>query len=96
MCSILAGRIFHTGVSTCSSVKRVHVYCNDELACIHVFRTVSSRNWTEVGVQFSTISQKVRLSLELNEDSVSEAVQFYIDYKTMHLAERTRLDEGTV
>jgi hypothetical protein len=56
---------------------------------------VSSRNWTEVEVQFSTISQKVRLSLEINEESVSEAVRYYIEYKTARLKERTGLDNET-
>ncbi|KAM0264674.1 hypothetical protein ACHAQJ_000499 [Trichoderma viride] len=56
---------------------------------------VSSRNWTEIEVQLSTLSQKVLLSLELNEQSVSEAVRFYIDYKTALLKERTGLDDET-
>ncbi|KAL6908366.1 hypothetical protein GGI43DRAFT_420241 [Trichoderma evansii] len=57
---------------------------------------VTSRNWTEIEVQFSTIPQTARLSLELNEDSVSEAVRFYINYKTTHLKKRVGLDNEAV
>lgn len=54
---------------------------------------VTSRNWTEIEVQFSTILQKARLSLDLNEDSVSETAQRYITYKTTHLKEYVGIDD---
>ncbi|KKP00577.1 hypothetical protein THAR02_07302 [Trichoderma harzianum] len=56
---------------------------------------VSSRNWTGIEEKLSTISQNVRFSLELNEQSVSEAVDHYITHKTARLKEAKKLDEET-
>ncbi|OPB43187.1 hypothetical protein A0O28_0088230 [Trichoderma guizhouense] len=56
---------------------------------------VSSRNWTGIEEKLNTISQNIRFSLELNEHSVSEAVNHYITHKTARLKEVKRLDEET-
>ncbi|PKK50620.1 hypothetical protein CI102_4876 [Trichoderma harzianum] len=56
---------------------------------------VSSRNWTGIEEKLGTISQNIRFSLELNEQSVSEAVNHYITHKTAQLKEAKRLDEET-
>jgi hypothetical protein len=53
---------------------------------------VSSRNWSDVEKAFRGAGQAVKLSLELNEDSVSAAVTIYIEYKVKELAKRNRYD----
>lgn len=47
---------------------------------------VSSRNWTNIEESLDNADQKVRLCLELNENSISESVIFYIHYKVQILA----------
>ncbi|KAL7956275.1 hypothetical protein V8C34DRAFT_315809 [Trichoderma compactum] len=54
----------------------------------HAKWIVSSRNWTGIEEKLSTISQNIRFSLELNEQSVSEAVKHYITHKTARLKEK--------
>lgn len=61
----------------------------------HAKWIVSSRNWTGIEEKLSTISQNIRFSLELNEQSVSEAVNHYIAHKTARLKEVKKLDEKT-
>lgn len=61
----------------------------------HAKWIVSSRNWTGIEEKLNTISQNIRFSLELNEHSVSEAVNHYITHKTARLKEVKRLDEET-
>ncbi|CAI7613168.1 unnamed protein product [Penicillium pancosmium] len=53
---------------------------------------VSSRNWTDIEESLDKAGQKVRLCLELNEKSVSEAVTNYIHYKVQILAELKNFD----
>lgn len=62
----------------------------------HVKWIVSSRNWTGIEEKLNTISQNIRFSLELNEQSVSEAVNHYITHKTARLKEVKELNEETV
>jgi hypothetical protein len=54
---------------------------------------VSSRNWPDVEKAFRDAVQAVKLSLELNEDSVSAAVTTYIQFKVKELAQRNRYDK---
>lgn len=54
---------------------------------------VSSRNWSDVEKAFRGAGQAVKLSLELNEDSISAAVTTYIQFKVKELAERNRYDQ---
>ncbi|RFU81298.1 high-affinity glucose transporter [Trichoderma arundinaceum] len=56
---------------------------------------VSSRNWTEIEAKFGAVSQRDRLSLELNEQSVSEAVLMYINHKAARLKEEKGIDDET-
>ena len=56
---------------------------------------VSSRNWPEIEEHLQGAEHGVRLSLELNADSVSGAVQFYIQQKTSELAQSKDYDETT-
>ena len=52
---------------------------------------VSSRNWPSIGKSLDIIEQKVHLSLELNEASVSAAVTAYIRFKVDWLVKRNTL-----
>ncbi|KAL7911179.1 NACHT domain-containing protein [Trichoderma velutinum] len=61
----------------------------------HAKWLVSSRNWTGIEEKLSTISQNIRFSLELNEQSVSEAINHYIGHKTARLKEIKKLDQET-
>ncbi|KAH7150884.1 quinon protein alcohol dehydrogenase-like superfamily [Fusarium sp. MPI-SDFR-AT-0072] len=56
---------------------------------------VTSRNRCEIEELFGQISSKVALSLELHEESVSEAVNSYISYRTRQLSERKKLKKST-
>lgn len=56
---------------------------------------VSSRNWSVIEENLNTATQGVRLSLELNEASVSTAVQAYIKYKAQELTEKKGYDTAT-
>lgn len=54
---------------------------------------VSSRNWSDVEKAFRGAGQAVKLSLELNEDSISAAVTIYIQFKVKELAQRNHYDK---
>ena len=56
---------------------------------------ISSRNWPNIEQDLETATQKVRLSLELNEDSVSAAVTAYIQFKVNWLAKRNKYSSNT-
>ncbi|RSL40077.1 hypothetical protein CEP54_016197 [Fusarium duplospermum] len=56
---------------------------------------VSSRNWQDIEEKFGRTKQKVRLQLELNQDSISKAVDTYIGYKVDQLAREKRYDKET-
>ncbi|KAF9769338.1 hypothetical protein IL306_013252 [Fusarium sp. DS 682] len=54
---------------------------------------VTSRNWLEIEQKLDHAQQKVRLQLELNQESVSAAVEAYIEHKVNQLAHEKRYDE---
>ncbi|KAK4232906.1 NACHT domain-containing protein [Achaetomium macrosporum] len=56
---------------------------------------VSSRNWPSIEKGLNTATQKVRLSLELNEESVSAAVTTYVRFKVEGLAKRNKYSNDT-
>ena len=56
---------------------------------------VSSRNWQNIENSLSSTKEKVWLQLELNPDSISAAVQTYIDHKVEKLAQLKTYDEKT-
>lgn len=56
---------------------------------------VSSRNWPSIEKDLDTATQKVRLSLELNEESVSAAVTIYIQFKVEGLVKRNKYSNDT-
>ncbi|KAF4435262.1 Vegetative incompatibility HET-E-1 [Fusarium acutatum] len=57
---------------------------------------VTSRNRCEIDESFGQTFSKVVLSLEIYEESVSEAVNSYISYRTRQLAERKKLKQNTL
>jgi WD40 repeat protein len=56
---------------------------------------VSSRNWPDIEEKLDNAEQKVRLQLELNEDSISAAVDTYIRRKVDDLAGLKNYDKET-
>ncbi|KAK3348667.1 quinon protein alcohol dehydrogenase-like superfamily [Lasiosphaeria hispida] len=56
---------------------------------------VSSRNWPNIEENLEAAEQKIRLSLELNEESISSAVSTYIQHKVDELARLKRYDDNT-
>ncbi|RYP31995.1 hypothetical protein DL767_005440 [Monosporascus sp. MG133] len=56
---------------------------------------VSSRNWPNIKEQMDLATQKVRLCLELNEDSIYTAVDIYIQNKVDQLAKLKKYDDKT-
>lgn len=56
---------------------------------------VSSRNWPEITERLNVTSQLAPISLELNEASVSEAVNQFIRYKVQRLAENKSYSDKT-
>ncbi|CVL11245.1 related to vegetatible incompatibility protein HET-E-1 [Fusarium proliferatum] len=53
---------------------------------------VTSRNWPEIEQALDLSTQKVRIHLELNQDSVSKAVEAFIDWKVEKLANQKQYD----
>ncbi|PSN58949.1 hypothetical protein BS50DRAFT_682534 [Corynespora cassiicola Philippines] len=56
---------------------------------------VSSRNWPDIEERLERAVKKVRLSLELNAESVSTAVEAFIQYKVRQIAEKKKYDDKT-
>ncbi|KAK5994835.1 Vegetative incompatibility protein HET-E-1 [Cladobotryum mycophilum] len=56
---------------------------------------VSSRNWASIEEKLEASSQRVRLSLEINEQSISDAVRVYVEHKVDQLAKLKKLDDAT-
>ena len=61
----------------------------------HVKWIVSSRNWLDIEDTLGKTSQKATLSLELNEKSVSAAVNKYIEHQVNELARLKDYDDRT-
>ncbi|KAI6772979.1 hypothetical protein HG530_003937 [Fusarium avenaceum] len=53
---------------------------------------VTSRNWLEIEQVLDHSMQKVRLNLELHQDSVCEAIEAFIEYKVDQLAKEKQYD----
>ncbi|KAI8654220.1 NACHT domain-containing protein [Fusarium sp. Ph1] len=56
---------------------------------------VSSRNWPSIEEALDASTQKLRLCLELNHESISAAVDRYIEYKVDQLARSKKYDDET-
>ena len=61
----------------------------------HVKWIMSSRNWPDIKEHLETAVQKVTLCLELNEKSISAAVNAYIRHQVEGLARRKNYNAGT-
>ncbi|KAK4166819.1 NACHT domain-containing protein [Cladorrhinum sp. PSN259] len=55
----------------------------------------SSRNWVQIEKQLAAITQQSKLSLELNAESVTAAVEAFIQHKVLHLSRLKCYDEAT-
>ena len=64
-------------------------------ASSHVKWIVSSRNWPDIEERLERAGHKVRLSLELNAESVSKAVSIFIEQKVSQLAQQKKYNEQT-
>ncbi|KAH6656334.1 beta transducin-like protein HET-E2C*40 [Truncatella angustata] len=53
---------------------------------------VSSRNWPEIEEDLAGTTRKVRISLELNAESISTAVKVYIRHQVNEIQQRKRID----
>jgi len=56
---------------------------------------ISSRNRPDIEEQLEPAGHKVRLSLELNTESISTAVSVFIEHKVSQLAQRKKYDNRT-
>jgi hypothetical protein len=56
---------------------------------------VSSRNWPEIEERLETATEKARLSLELNAQSVTSAVNVHIRHKVLYLSHLKKYDGNT-
>ncbi|KAL2886031.1 Vegetative incompatibility protein HET-E-1 [Ceratocystis lukuohia] len=56
---------------------------------------VSSRNWPDIEQSLDDAEQKVKIHLEINQDSVSAAVDTYIKFKVDQVAQKLKYDDET-
>ncbi|KAF2621979.1 hypothetical protein BU25DRAFT_452376 [Macroventuria anomochaeta] len=75
--------------------KLLHFIAKQTSASSRVKWIVSSRNWPEIEVQLEQAGNMVRLSLELNAESVSAAVSVFIQHKVFQLAHQRKYDQQT-
>lgn len=66
-----------------------------DLSSLGIRVLVSSRNWYSIESELRSAAQALVLRLELNADSVSTAVELYIDYKAAELAKLKNLNAET-
>ncbi|KAH6642109.1 vegetative incompatibility protein HET-E-1 [Boeremia exigua] len=75
--------------------KLLHFVAKQSSASQRVKWIMSSRNWPEIEEQLEQAGHKVRLSLELNAESVSAAVGAFIQHKVSQLAKQKKYDRQT-
>ncbi|KAG9198744.1 hypothetical protein G6514_009608 [Epicoccum nigrum] len=75
--------------------KLLHFLAQQSSASSRVKWIVSSRNWPEIKARLGRAEQKIRLSLELNAESVSAAVSVFIRHKVSQLAQDKKYDKKT-
>ncbi|KAG9198594.1 hypothetical protein G6514_009770 [Epicoccum nigrum] len=73
--------------------KLLHFLAQQSCASSRVKWIVSSRNWPDIEAQLGRAEQKIRLSLELNAESVSAAVRVFIEHKVLQLAQEQKYDK---
>ena len=75
--------------------KLLHFVAKQSSVSSRVKWIVSSRNWPDIEEQLGQAGHKVRLSLELNAESVSAAVNVFIQHKVSQLAQHKKYDKRT-
>jgi hypothetical protein len=75
--------------------KLLHFIAKQSPASSQVKWIMSSRNWPDIEEQLEQAWHKVRLSLELNAESVSAAVGAFIQHNVSQLARQKKYDEQT-
>jgi hypothetical protein len=75
--------------------KLLHFIAKQSSASSRVKWIMSSRNWPEIEEQLELAWHKVRLSLELNAESVSAAVGVFIQHQVSQLAKQKKYDKQT-
>lgn len=61
----------------------------------HVKWIVSSRNWPDIEERLDSATQQMKLCLELNEKSISAAVNAYINHQVNQLAQKKKYNDET-
>ncbi|KAL9095674.1 MAG: hypothetical protein Q9165_002106 [Trypethelium subeluteriae] len=56
---------------------------------------ISSRNWSSIEERLGKAGSKIRLSLELNSESISAAVSMFTQHKVYDLAQEKKYDDKT-
>ncbi|KAF2626688.1 hypothetical protein BU25DRAFT_92842 [Macroventuria anomochaeta] len=75
--------------------KLLHFIAKQSSASSRVKWIMSSRNWPEIEEQLEQAWHKVKLSLELNAESVSAAVGAFIQHNVSQLARQKKYDQQT-
>ncbi|KAF2626715.1 beta transducin-like protein HET-E4s [Macroventuria anomochaeta] len=75
--------------------KLLHFIAKQSSASSRVKWIMSSRNWPEIEEQLELAWHKVRLSLELNAESVSAAVGVFTQHQVSQLAKQKKYDKQT-
>ncbi|PHH55862.1 putative WD repeat-containing protein alr3466 [Ceratocystis fimbriata CBS 114723] len=102
LCEILTNMLNDPSVGTTILILDALDECTEDLQRLLDFITkpspakwiVSSRNWPDIETELSSGDQGFTIHLELNRDSVSKAVESYINFKVQKLAEHKRYDQA--
>jgi hypothetical protein len=73
----------------------LHFIANWSSASQRVKWIISSRNWPEIEDQLKQAGRQIKLSLELNAESVSAAVETFVLHKVSQLAKKNKYDKQT-
>ncbi|OAL48464.1 WD40 repeat-like protein [Pyrenochaeta sp. DS3sAY3a] len=82
-------------VSDLSKLLSFIVDCSCMMGSSRVRWIFTSRNWPEIEEELVPANDKLILSLELNADSISSAVNVFIQQKVSYLAQRKKYDDKT-
>ena len=97
LCSTSAKIVIIDALDECVTdlPKLLHFIAKQSSASSRVKWIVSSRNWPVIEEQFEQTGHNVRLSLELNAESVSAAVSMFIQHKVSQLTQQKKYDKQT-
>ncbi len=74
----------------CTTDRSLLLSLIQDLSAKSCIKWIVSTRWPDIEERLHDAGQGVRLSLELNAKSVSEAVRIYIQHKTSQLSQRER------